>query len=85
MGAEGAVNIIFRKAIAQSDKPEETRQRLVSEYQEKFDNPYIAAGRGYIDDVIDPAETRPRLIQALATLENKVQEGPAKKHGNIPL
>jgi propionyl-CoA carboxylase beta chain len=85
MGAEGAVNIIFRKAIAQSDKPEETRRGLVSEYQEKFDNPYIAAARGYIDDVIDPAQTRPRLIQALAMLENKAQDSPAKKHGNIPL
>ena len=85
MGAEGAVNIIFRKAIAQSDRPEETRRRLVSEYQEKFDNAYIAAARGYIDDVIDPAQTRPRLIQALATLENKAQDSPAKKHGNIPL
>ena len=85
MGAEGAVNIIFRKTIAQSDKPEETRQQLVSEYREKFDNPYIAAGRGYIDDVIDPAQTRPRIIQALTMLEGKAQDNPAKKHGNIPL
>jgi propionyl-CoA carboxylase beta chain len=85
MGAEGAVNIIYRKTIAQSENPEETRQKLVSEYREKFDNPYIAAARGYIDDVIDPAETRPRLIQALEMLKDKTDSNPPRKHGNIPL
>jgi len=85
MGAEGAVNIISRKAIAASDKPEETRQQMVGEYEEKFSNPYVAAARGYIDDVIDPAETRPRIIRALETLENKVATNPQRKHGNIPL
>ncbi len=85
MGAEGAVNIISRKEIAASDKPEETRQKLVNEYKDKFSNPYVAAARGYIDDVIDPAETRPRLIRALETLENKVDINPPRKHGNIPL
>ncbi len=85
MGAEGAVNIVSRKSIAQSENPEETRQRLVSEYREKFDNPYIAAARGYIDDVIDPAETRPRLIRALDMLKDKTDINPARKHGNIPL
>jgi propionyl-CoA carboxylase beta chain len=85
MGAEGAVNIIFRKAIAQSDNPEETRQRLVSEYREKFDNPYIAAARGYIDDVIDPAQTRPKLIRAFEMLKDKTDSNPPRKHGNIPL
>jgi acetyl-CoA carboxylase carboxyltransferase component len=85
MGAEGAVNIIFRKAITASDKPEETRQKLVSEYQEKFYNPYVAAARGYIDDVIDPRETRPRLIRALDILKDKTESNPTRKHGNIPL
>jgi propionyl-CoA carboxylase beta chain len=85
MGPEGAVNIIFRKEIAASDKPEETRQKLIAEYKEKFDNPYIAAARGYIDDVIDPSETRPKLIRALEMLQNKTQSIPARKHGNIPL
>lgn len=85
MGAEGAVNIIFRKAINESAQPEETRQKLVSEYREKFDNPYTAAARGYIDDVIDPRKTRPKLIRALEMLEDKTQSNPPRKHGNIPL
>ena len=85
MGAEGAVNIISRKVIAASDKPEEIRQQLVGEYEEKFSNPYVAAARGYIDDVIDPAETRPKIIRALETLENKAATNPQRKHGNIPL
>ncbi|MDD4874649.1 MAG: carboxyl transferase domain-containing protein, partial [Dehalococcoidales bacterium] len=85
MGAEGAVNIIFRKDIAASRNPEETRQKLIGEYKEKFDNPYVAAARGYIDDVIDPSETRPKLIRALEMLQNKTQRIPSRKHGNIPL
>ncbi len=85
MGAEGAVNIISKKAIAASDKPEETRQQLVAEYEEKFSSPYVAAARGYIDDVIDPAETRPKVIKALEILENKAASNPQRKHGNIPL
>ena len=85
MGADGAVNIISRKEIAASAEPKETRQKLVNEYIEKFDNPYIAAARGYIDDVIDPADTRPKIIRALAMLENKKQTNPGRKHGNIPL
>lgn len=85
MGAEGAVNIIFRRAIAQSAHPAETQQKLVSEYKEKFDNPYTAAALGYIDDVIDPGQTRPKLIRALEMLKDKVQSNPPKKHGNIPL
>ena len=85
MGAEGAVNIISRKAIAASDDPEKTRQQLVSEYEDKFSNPYFAAARGYIDDIIDPAETRPKLIRALEIMENKVDTNPQRKHGNIPL
>jgi len=85
MGAEGAVNIISRKTIAASDKPEETKRQLVSEYEERFSNPYFAAARGYIDDVIDPAETRSKVIRALETLENKKNTNPKRKHGNIPL
>ena len=85
MGAEGAVNIIFRKAISESAQSEETRQKLVSEYKDKFDNPYEAAARGYIDDVIDPRQTRPKLIKALEMLKNKTQSNPPRKHGNIPL
>jgi len=86
MGPEGAVNIIFRDAIAKSDNPDETRQKLVSEYKERFANPYIAAARGYIDDVIDPRVTRPKLIRALETLESPSDiTRPQKKHGNIPL
>jgi propionyl-CoA carboxylase beta chain len=85
MGAEGAVNVIFRRAIAESDNPTETQQQLVSEYREKFDNPYETAALGYIDDVIDPRQTRPKLIRALEMLRNKVQSSPQKKHSNIPL
>jgi propionyl-CoA carboxylase beta chain len=85
MGAEGAVNIIHREAITTSSNPDETRERLIEEYQTKFSNPWIAASRGFIDDVIDPRMTRPRLIQALEALQNKVDTSPPKKHGNIPL
>jgi propionyl-CoA carboxylase beta chain len=85
MGPSGAVNIIHRDAIAQSENPEETRQRLVAEYKDKFANPYVAAARGYIDDVIDPRETRPKVIKALEMLQNKRDTIPPKKHGNIPL
>ena len=85
MGPDGAVNIVFRSEIAKSPNPEEARQRLVSEYRERFANPYVAASRGYIDDVIDPRTTRPKLIKALGMLQNKVDTLPAKKHGNIPL
>ena len=85
MGPDGAVNIIFRKEIAAAKDPDAERERLIQEYREKFANPYIAAGRGYIDDVIEPKETRPRLIKALAMLSNKRDSNPPKKHGNIPL
>jgi len=85
MGPEGAVNIVFRKQIAEAENPEAERQRLVAEYREQFANPYIAASRGYIDDVIEPHETRPRLIEALQMLQNKRDANPPKKHGNIPL
>jgi len=85
MGPEGAVNIIHRETIQKSEKPDETRSQLVAEYIETFANPYVAASLGYIDDVIDPRETRPRLIKALEMLQNKRDTLPPKKHGNIPL
>jgi propionyl-CoA carboxylase beta chain len=85
MGPDGAVNIIFKDTIDKSPKPEETRQKLIAEYRDKFANPYIAASKGYIDDVIDPRSTRPKLIKALEMLRNKTDTNPAKKHGNIPL
>jgi acetyl-CoA carboxylase carboxyltransferase component len=85
MGPEGAVNIIFRKDINAAEDPLAERDRLGEDYREKFAHPYVAASRGYIDDVIEPRETRPRLIEALETLQNKRDRNPSKKHGNIPL
>jgi acetyl-CoA carboxylase carboxyltransferase component len=85
MGPEGAVNIIFRKEIAAADDPEAEKARLVEEYREQFANPYVAAGRGYVDDVIEPQQTRPRIVEALEVLQNKRDTNPPKKHGNIPL
>ena len=85
MGPEGAVNIIFRKELEKAKDPAKRRAELVAEYREKFANPYVAAERGYLDDVIEPKETRPRLINALEMLSNKRDANPAKKHGNIPL
>jgi acetyl-CoA carboxylase carboxyltransferase component len=85
MGPEGAVNIIFRKELEKAKDPAKKKAELVAEYREKFANPYVAAQRGYIDDVIEPRETRPRLINALEMLSNKRDANPAKKHGNIPL
>jgi acetyl-CoA/propionyl-CoA carboxylase carboxyl transferase subunit len=85
MGAEGAVNIVFKKEIDQADDPGGRRAELITEYREKFSTPYAAAERGFIDDVIEPAETRPRLIKALRMLSTKREAVPARKHGNIPL
>ncbi len=85
MGPEGAVNVVFRKEIAAAENPEAERERLIQEYREQFANPYVAAARGYIDDVIEPQETRPRLVEALKMLQNKQDSNPPKKHGNIPL
>jgi propionyl-CoA carboxylase beta chain len=85
MGPEGAVNIIFRDEIAAAADVPAERARLRAEYEERFANPYIAAGRGYIDDVIEPADTRPRLIAALVMLDGKRQSNLPRKHGNIPL
>ncbi len=85
MGPQRAVNIIFASEIEKSPNPEETRAQKIAEYREKFANPYVAAKYGMIDDVIDPRDTRIKLIQALEMLRNKHEERPKKKHGNIPL
>ena len=85
MGPDGAVNIVFRREIEKAEDRDEARKRLVQEYRLKFANPYITASRGFIDDVIDPRETRYRIICALEMLQNKVDKNPPKKHGNIPL
>ena len=85
MGPEGAINIIYRREIKASKKPDALRDQLVQEYRDRFANPYVAASRGYIDDVIEPRETRPRLIAGLELIQNKRDRLPPKKHGNIPL
>ncbi|MGH2480085.1 MAG: acyl-CoA carboxylase subunit beta, partial [Ktedonobacteraceae bacterium] len=85
MGPEGAVNILFRSDIEQAADPAQRRKELIAEYTEKFNNPYIAASRGYVDEVIEPRHTRTKLINALEMLKNKRDTNPPKKHGNIPL
>jgi propionyl-CoA carboxylase beta chain len=85
MGPEGAVNIVFRRQIEAADDQNSTRQEMIAEYREKFANPFIAATRGFIDDVIEPKETRSKIIAALEMLRNKTDSNPQKKHGNIPL
>jgi acetyl-CoA carboxylase carboxyltransferase component len=85
MGPEGAVNVVFRKEIEKAENPTARRRELIAEYQRKFANPYVAAERGFIDDVIEPAETRPRLVKSLRMLATKRESVPARKHGNIPL
>ncbi len=85
MGPDGAVNIIFRKEIAEAKDPVARKAELVAQYRQEFANPYVAASRGFIDDVIQPSDTRPRLINALEMLTNKRDSNPARKHGNIPL
>ncbi|MCX7709602.1 MAG: methylmalonyl-CoA carboxyltransferase [Clostridia bacterium] len=85
MGPEGAANIIFKKDISAAADPSEARKAKIQEYRDKFSNPYIAAARGYVDDVIQPSATRIRLINALEMLASKRENRPSKKHGNIPL
>jgi propionyl-CoA carboxylase beta chain len=85
MGPKGAVEIIFKKEITESPDPEKAAEEKTEEYREKFANPFIAAARGYVDDVIEPKTTRPRLIRAFQMLETKKDQNPPKKHGNIPL
>jgi propionyl-CoA carboxylase beta chain len=85
MGSDGAVNIVFRKELAAADDPEARRAELVEEYRERFANPFTAAERGYVDDVIEPRRTRPALIAALEACRGKRADAPTRKHGNIPL
>ena len=85
MGASGAANIIFAKDIKAAEDPAAERQAKIDEYDQQMMNPYVAASRGYVDDVILPSETRGCIIKAFKALENKEQDGPRKKHGNIPL
>ncbi len=88
MGAEGAVEIVFRKELSKIEDPDEQQRAIaeyIEQYRDSFANPYIAAARGYVDEVIEPSQTRPKLINALAMLDSKVDPNPKKKHGNIPL
>jgi len=85
MGPKGAVEILFRKEIADSGDPERATEAKIDEYRQKFAHPYVAASRGFVDDIIDPRDTRPRLIDALETLQSKRDKNPPRKHGNIPL
>lgn len=85
MGPDGAVSIVFRKEMENANDPDQRKVELITEYRDKFSNPYVAAERGYLDDIIEPSETRPHLINALEMLQNKRDSNPTKKHGNIPL
>jgi propionyl-CoA carboxylase beta chain len=85
MGPEGAVNIVFRRELEAADDPKRRRAELIAEYKARFANPYVAAERGYVDDVIEPRRTRPVLIDALETARSKRERRPPRKHGNIPL
>jgi propionyl-CoA carboxylase beta chain len=85
MGPEGAVNILYKRKIVEEADPAAFRKEKVAEFLEMFANPYVAAERGYIDEVIEPQETRPKLIKALRSLRTKRETNPPKKHGNIPL
>jgi propionyl-CoA carboxylase beta chain len=85
MGPDGAVNIVFRNELTESDDPEARRAELIADYKERFANPYSAAERGYVDDVIPPRRTRPVLCSALETALTKREPKPKRKHGNMPL
>jgi propionyl-CoA carboxylase beta chain len=85
MGPEGAVNILYKRELEKADDPQAARAAKVAEFRAKFANPYVAAERGFVDEVIRPRQTRTRLIAALAALETKRDTNPPKKHGNIPL
>jgi propionyl-CoA carboxylase beta chain len=85
MGAEGAVNVIHRREISSADDPEAKRAELIGSYSEHLLNPYVAAERGYVDAVIDPRETRVRLLRSLEMLRSKRESIPQRKHGNVPL
>jgi acetyl-CoA carboxylase carboxyltransferase component len=85
MGPEGAVNIVFRHELDGVEDPEARRAELIADYKERFANPYSAAERGYVDDVIEPSRTRPYLVRALEATLSKREQAPKRKHGNIPL
>jgi propionyl-CoA carboxylase beta chain len=85
MGAEGAVNILYKRELEAAADVEAARAAKLAEYREKFANPFVAAQKGYVDEIIEPRDTRRKLIAALATLETKRDRNPPKKHGNIPL
>jgi acetyl-CoA carboxylase carboxyltransferase component len=85
MGPHGAINIIFRKEIAETKDPERKHSELVAEYRRRFASPYIAAQKGYIDEIIEPAQTRSKLISALESLATKREQRPSRKHSNVPL
>jgi acetyl-CoA carboxylase carboxyltransferase component len=85
MGPQGAVEIVHRRELSEAADPVEMRAKLVDDYTEKFSNPYLAAERGFIDDVIDPADTRKVLIKSLEMISTKREELPRRKHGNMPL
>lgn len=85
MGAEGAVGILYRRELGEAQDKDAARKSRVAEFEDKFANPYVAAERGFVDEVIEPAQTRPKLIRALSLLENKRDKNPPRKHGNIPL
>ena len=85
MGAEGAVSIVYRRELMTAQDKEAMRKQKIEEFRDRFANPFISAERGFIDDVIEPHETRPKVIRALRMLRNKVDTMPRKKHGNIPL
>ncbi len=85
LGAEGAANILFKKQIEGAENPVVERKRLADDYRAKFNNPYYAAGAGYIDEIIEPRESRPKIIAALGALRDKYSPAPPRKHGNIPV
>ncbi|HSM79628.1 MAG TPA: carboxyl transferase domain-containing protein, partial [Bryobacteraceae bacterium] len=85
MGPEGAVNIVYRREIAAAEDRESVRKQKIEEFRDRFANPFVAAERGFLDDVIEPRQTRSRVIRALRMLETKIDSMPRKKHGNIPL
>jgi acetyl-CoA carboxylase carboxyltransferase component len=85
MGPEGAVDIVHKRDLEQASNRDEMRQAKIDEFRDRFANPYVAADRGFVDAVIQPRETRKKLIQALEMLQNKRDKNPPKKHGNIPL
>ncbi|MDD1751141.1 MAG: hypothetical protein LUO89_14865, partial [Methanothrix sp.] len=85
LGAEGAANILFKKQIESAADPTAERKKLANEYREKFNNPYHAASTGYVDDIIEPRESRPKIIASLSALRDKYAPAPPRKHGNIPV